>query len=61
MIKGTNHAADRAAGHVSDQAPEETLLGQVRVVLLQVLHGSLEDRISVKIQQIKLCQIYEKS
>ena len=44
MIKGTNHAADRAAGHVSDQAPEETLLGQVRVVLLKVLHGSLEDR-----------------
>ena len=38
MMMGTNHGADRAAGHVGDQAPEESLLGQVRVVLLKVLH-----------------------
>ena len=35
------HGADRAAGHVGDQAAEESLAGEVSVVLLQVLHGGL--------------------
>merc|ERR1719180_700916 len=36
-----NHGADRAAGHVGDEAAEESLAGEVGVVLLQVLHGGL--------------------
>merc|ERR1740122_527434 len=36
-----NHGADRAAGHVGDKAAEESLAGEVSVVLLQVLHGGL--------------------
>merc|ERR1719180_394291 len=36
-----NHGADRAAGHVGDKAAEESLAGEVGVVLLQVLHGGL--------------------
>ena len=35
------HGADRAAGHVGDQTAEESLAGEVSVVLLQVLHGGL--------------------
>ena len=43
MIAGTHHGADRAAGHVGDQAPEESLLGQVRVVRFQqVIAGTHE-------------------
>merc|ERR1719318_1928795 len=30
-----NHGADRAAGHVGDQTAEESLAGEVSVVLLQ--------------------------
>merc|ERR1719376_90808 len=36
-----NHGADRAAGHVGDKSAEESLAGEVGVVLLQVLHGGL--------------------
>merc|ERR1719342_1568200 len=36
-----HHGADRAASHVGDKAAEESLAGEVGVVLLQVLHGCL--------------------
>merc|ERR1719184_722365 len=36
-----NHGADRAAGHVGDKPTEESLAGEVSVVLLQVLHRGL--------------------
>merc|ERR1719342_662469 len=36
-----NHGADGAAGHVGDQSTEESLAGEVGVVLLQVFHGGL--------------------
>ena len=35
------HGADRAASHVGDEATEESLAGEVSVVLLQVLHRGL--------------------
>ena len=36
-----HHSTDGAAGHVGDQSTEETLAGEVGVVLLQVFHGGL--------------------
>merc|ERR1719186_458972 len=36
-----NHGTDRAASHVGDESTEESLAGEVSVVLLQVLHGGL--------------------
>merc|ERR1719328_524296 len=36
-----NHGADRAAGHVGDEATEESLDGEVGVVLLQVFDRGL--------------------
>ena len=36
-----HHGADGAAGHVGDQSTEESLAGEVGVVLLQVFHGGL--------------------
>ena len=40
------HGADRAAGHVGDQAAEESLAGEVSVVLL--LHGDQLETLLLK-------------
>jgi hypothetical protein len=39
-----DHGHDRARGHVGDEAGKEGLLGEVSVVLLQVLLGGLQKR-----------------
>jgi hypothetical protein len=47
-----DHGHNRARGHVGDKAGKEGLLGQVGVVLLQVLLGGLQKK------EINLVDLY---